>query len=38
MQLMLSLYEFPATEKDEAPTHYPKTFIVDYVRGYRLTG
>jgi Glycosyl hydrolases family 16 len=38
MQLMLSLYEFPATAKDNAPTPYPKTFIVDYVRGYRLTG
>jgi Glycosyl hydrolases family 16 len=36
LQLMLSLYEFPATEDDE-PSSYPKTFTVDYVRGYRLT-
>jgi Glycosyl hydrolases family 16 len=36
LQLMLSLYEFPATEDDEPPS-YPKTFTVDYVRGYRLT-
>lgn len=38
MQLMLSIYEFPVTEKDETTTPYPKTFTVDYVRGYRLTG
>ena len=38
MQLMLSIYEFPATEADERPTPYPKQFVVDYVRGYRLTG
>ena len=36
LQLMLSLYEFPATVDDE-PSSYPKTFTVDYVRGYRLT-
>jgi Glycosyl hydrolases family 16 len=36
LQLMLSLYEFPATKGDE-PSTYPKTFTVDYVRGYRLT-
>jgi hypothetical protein len=33
MQLMLSLYDFPADE----PTAYPKEFAVDYVRGYRLS-
>ena len=37
MQLMLGIYEFPATEADE-PTSYPKEFVVDYVRGYRLAG
>ena len=36
LQLMLSLYEFPATT-DAEPSTYPKTFTVDYVRGYRLT-
>jgi Glycosyl hydrolases family 16 len=36
MQLMLSIYEFRSTD-DEAPTTtYPKEFVVDYVRGYRL--
>jgi Glycosyl hydrolases family 16 len=33
MQLMLGIYEFPG-EQDEVP--YPKEFVVDYVRGYRL--
>jgi beta-glucanase (GH16 family) len=38
MQLMLGIYEFPpdddaATRPDE---DYPKSFAVDYVRGYRL--
>ena len=34
MQLMLGLYEFP----DDSSTRgtYPKEFVVDYVRGYRL--
>jgi Glycosyl hydrolases family 16 len=36
LQLMLSVYEFPASEDDERSS-YPKTFTVDYVRGYRLT-
>jgi hypothetical protein len=35
MQLMLGIYEFP--EGGERPaTAYPKEFVVDYVRGYRL--
>jgi Glycosyl hydrolases family 16 len=37
MQLMLNIYEFPA-EGDEPRGAYPKTFVVDYVRGYRLAG
>jgi hypothetical protein len=36
MQLMLDIYDFPPAE-GEAPTDYPKEFVVDYVRGYRLT-
>jgi hypothetical protein len=36
MQLMLSIYEFPADTPDD-PAAYPKAFVVDYVRGYRLT-
>jgi glycosyl hydrolase family 16 len=36
MQLMLGLYELPATNRYERPTAYPKVFTVDYVRGYRL--
>jgi hypothetical protein len=35
MQLMLNIYEFPAPEDDD-PALYPKEFVVDYVRGYRL--
>jgi beta-glucanase (GH16 family) len=35
MQLMLGIYEFPA-ESDEPARSYPKEFVVDYVRGYRL--
>jgi beta-glucanase (GH16 family) len=31
MQLMLDIYDFPP-----AAGSYPKTFVVDYVRGYRL--
>jgi glycosyl hydrolase family 16 len=38
MQLMLGIYEFPLEPGVErAPGAYPKTFVVDYVRGYRLT-
>lgn len=33
MQLMLNIYEFPG----EPTGAYPKEFVVDYVRGYRLT-
>jgi hypothetical protein len=36
LQLMLDIYEFPA-EAGEPPGTYPKEFVVDYVRGYRLT-
>jgi hypothetical protein len=35
MQLMLNLYEFP-DERGERTGPYPKEFVVDYVRGYRL--
>ncbi len=35
MQLMLGIYEFPAKD-DEPPGPYPKEFVVDSVRGYRL--
>ena len=34
MQLMLGIYEFPGAER--AADRYPKEFVVDYVRGYRL--
>jgi hypothetical protein len=37
MQLMLSIYEFEPAEGDEPTRPYPKAFVVDYVRGYRLT-
>jgi Glycosyl hydrolases family 16 len=33
MQLMLNVYEFPGDPSGP----YPKEFVVDYVRGYRLT-
>ena len=36
MQLMLGIYEFPAGGKRDARS-YPKSFVVDYVRGYRLS-
>jgi glycosyl hydrolase family 16 len=37
MQLMLGIYEFPPEDASGAQTAaYPKTFVVDYVRGYRL--
>jgi hypothetical protein len=38
MQLMLGIYEFPPAEGGEPSTDYPKEFVVDYVRGYRLDG
>lgn len=36
LQLMLSLYEFPG-DGDRDPRAYPKEFVVDYVRGQRIT-
>ena len=36
MQLMLSIYEFPAERSNDSVASYPKAFTVDYVRGYRL--
>jgi hypothetical protein len=38
MQLMLGIYEFPPQDEgaEFAPTDYPKAFVIDYVRGYRL--
>ncbi len=37
MQLMLGIYEFPPDGGVEAaPGDYPKEFVVDYVRGYRI--
>lgn len=41
MQLMLGLYERPAETPPTpagAPSPHPKTFVVDYVRGYRRHG
>ena len=35
MQLMLGIYEFP--DGDRRATDYPREFVVDHVRGYRLT-
>jgi hypothetical protein len=35
MQLMLGIYEFPDAG-ERAASAYPKEFVVDYVRGYRL--
>jgi hypothetical protein len=37
MQLMLGIYEFPDDDDADGPASetYPKTFVVDYVRGYR---
>jgi hypothetical protein len=37
MQLMLGIYEFPPTGADEPGSPYPKAFVVDYVRGYKLS-
>jgi Glycosyl hydrolases family 16 len=36
MQLMLNIYEFPASAEDGPPRPYPKALVVDSVRGYRL--
>jgi hypothetical protein len=38
MQLMLGIYEFPPQDEgaELAPADYPKAFVIDYVRGYRL--
>jgi beta-glucanase (GH16 family) len=36
MQLMLSLYDLPRENGEGATGPYPKEFVVDYVRGYRL--
>ena len=37
MQLMLGIYGFPpADDATETANVYPKAFVVDYVRGYRL--
>jgi len=36
MQLMLSIYEFRDAGAELMSTAYPKAFVVDYVRGYRL--
>ncbi|MDP8955647.1 MAG: glycoside hydrolase family 16 protein [Actinomycetota bacterium] len=36
MQLMLGIYEFPASGPNEPRGEYPKEFVVDYVRGFRL--
>jgi hypothetical protein len=38
MQLMLGIYEFPPAGGEGRPGPYPKAFVVDHVRGYRLTG
>jgi beta-glucanase (GH16 family) len=38
MQLMLGIYEFPGEEDVEPATSVdPKAFVVDWIRGYRLT-
>ncbi len=37
MQIMLSIYEF-RDDDDRPALTYPKAFVADYVRGYRLTG
>jgi Glycosyl hydrolases family 16 len=37
MQLMLSIYEFPPEDDERRESSaYPKAFVVDYVRGFRL--
>jgi hypothetical protein len=37
MQLMLNIYEFPGNERRDATGAYPKEFVIDYVRGHRIT-
>ena len=37
MQLMLGIYEFPSADGAGSARPYPKEFVVDSVRGYRLT-
>ena len=32
---MLGIYEFPPDDDARKSDAYPKTFVVDYVRGYR---
>jgi hypothetical protein len=34
---MLNIYEFPGNERRGATGSYPKEFVVDYVRGHRIT-
>jgi hypothetical protein len=36
MQLMLGIYELPGPDTERLPSSYPKTFVVDRVRGYRF--
>ena len=36
MQLMLSIYDFPESGAAADPSGYPKAFVVDHVRGFRL--
>jgi hypothetical protein len=36
MQLMLGIYEFAGGNDVRDPAEYPKAFVVDHVRGYRL--
>ena len=36
MQLMLDIYEFPPEDRDDPRGEYPKQFVVDYVRGFRI--
>jgi hypothetical protein len=37
MQLMLGIYEVPVNQRDEGDFQYPKSFVIDYVRGYEIT-
>jgi Glycosyl hydrolases family 16 len=37
MQLMLGIYEFPRPGSARESSSYPKSFVVDYVRGYKLS-
>jgi hypothetical protein len=37
MQLMLGIYEFPGDTSTRDPDAYPKAFVIDYVRGYKLS-